>query len=100
MSGFHAAYDRLRNNINDPESIKEFQVALAGTFIADVYQTNGDAQEHLVDLFKICSGMSSLLSQEKAPLRYDSSTQRLYTRLQNYTRSIGPSLRQKRRVVL
>ena len=61
MSGFHhAAYDRLRNNINDPESIKEFQVALAGTFITHVYQTNRDAQEHLGDLFQICSGMSSL----------------------------------------
>jgi hypothetical protein len=99
-SGFDAAYDRLRNNINDPESIKEFQVALAGTFIADVYQTNSDAQEHLVDLFKICSGMSSLLKQEKAPLRYDSSTQRFYTRLHNYARSIGPYIRQGRMIVL
>jgi hypothetical protein len=96
-SGFEAAYDKLRNNISDPESIQEFRVALAERFIADVYQKSSDTQEHLVEIFKICSFMSSLLEQEKALARYTSSSQRLYTRLQNYVKSFESSLRRGRR---
>jgi hypothetical protein len=99
-SGFDAAYDRLRNNISDPESIKEFRVALAERFISDVYQTSSDTQEHLVEIFKICSFMSTLLEQEKAPARYASSSQRLYTRLQNYVESFESSLRRGHTVIL
>ncbi len=91
-SGFNDAYNKLRQNVNDPFAIKDFQWQLAGKYIADIYHHNSYVQEYLVDVYKVCSDMLELLEQDEDRSRYAESSEHLFRRLTNFIPRLDKSL--------
>jgi hypothetical protein len=91
---FKKAYADLRSNINDPDTIREFQAQLSTYFIVDLYHVNSYVQEHLVDIYKSCEEMHYLLTQQlgNSTHFHPGLAQRLFDRLTDFTPRLDKSL--------
>lgn len=73
---FLAAYDELKGNFHDQESLGRFMHLLATKFIVDTFHVNSYVQESLVDIYTATQKMMQLVHQ---PLkRQDSQFQQTY----------------------
>jgi len=91
-TGLDASYRQLRRHINHPATIKEFQAVLVGKYMLDVYP-DSPLQESLVQMYKSCSDMVTLLEQDDArPQSTATSAEYLLNRLQAYEKRLGSSL--------
>lgn len=90
-TGFTDVYNILKKDVNNPDSIREFQTKLTTEFIPGTYQQNSYVQEYLVDIYKACSDMLELLDQKEKP-RYNYEAKRLFYRLTNFTPQLHNSL--------
>jgi len=57
-------YRKLTDKIDQPAAFKQFEKLLVTYYIPDVYHINSDAQESLVELYKVCGEIQSLLTQK------------------------------------
>jgi len=57
-------YRRLLERSDQPAAFKHFEKLLVTYYIPDVYQINSYVQESLVDLYKVCDEIHTLLAQK------------------------------------
>jgi len=88
---FKEAYQKLKDNINDPEEIRAFQKQLSSYFVPDLYHVNSYLQEYLVDIYKICEDMHAQLSQE-LDRASSGNAQHLFDRLMDFSPALDDSL--------
>jgi macrodomain Ter protein organizer (MatP/YcbG family) len=89
---FNEDYGDLKANINNPLSIRVFQGKLAGHFIADAYHVNSYLQENLVDVYKVCESMHTLLTHEIDKGKGSETTRHLFNRLTYFAPNLEYSL--------
>jgi hypothetical protein len=89
---FKDAYEQLKSNINDPVSVREFQILLTAKFLADTYHVNSYIQECLVNIYKTCEDMHFLLTQKVNRSANDAAAKKLFDRLIRFRPKLAKSL--------
>lgn len=86
------AFNALKGNLNDPDSILAFQKKLSTYFIPDVYHVNSYLQQYLVEIFKSLEDMHYLLTQPIDKASGGASAEELFRRLNDFTPLLDESL--------
>jgi len=89
---FSKDFKTLRQRINQPNAVRNFQKILSMYYIPEVYQVNSYLQEDLVELYKVCEDIHAELTEDINDPGENEKAAHLFERLLDFSSRLEKSL--------